>query len=376
MNRLQDVLEFSVKYLQKRGIEKARVEAEKLISHILHTERILLYADFEKVLEEEEKKEIRDALKVMATEKLTFDSYIEKIKKQDSTEYSQNRKELEKENKELLAKSIKYMEGHEIENAKLETELIFEDILGVRRMMLSLNMAREISEEMKEKIRKMLRERAIDKRPIQYVIGHEGFYGRNFSVDEAVLIPRPETEELVEECLKLIKEKNYKTVLDIGTGSGAIGITIAKEAEEVKVLACDISEKALEKAKENAEKLEAKNIKFVKSNVFESIKFKDFDMIVSNPPYIPQHEYDELQEEVKKFEPKSALVAEREGYYFYNLISYLAPAYLKKGGTLAFEVGYNQGYKVKEFMEKNAFINIRILKDYQGIERMVIGEKE
>lgn len=374
MNKLQDVLEFSVKYLEKRGFQKPRLEAEKLISYILGTERILLYAEFEKILEEAERKKIREVLKYMAIHKLDFESYTEKFEYENS--FGSRRVEIEEKNKDLLKKSIKYLESHNIESAKLETELIFEEVLGINRMLLKMSMSKEVEEDSKDRIRHMLRERAVDKRPIQYILGHEGFYGRMFDVNEAVLIPRPETELLVEECLKIIKEKSYKTILDIGTGSGAIGITIAKEVESTKVLACDISEKALETAKRNGEKLEAKNIKFVKSDVFENIKYKEFDMIVSNPPYIPQHEYEELQEEVIRYEPKSALTAEKEGYHFYNLISYLAPAYLKNGGTLAFEVGYNQSYKVKEFMEKNSFINIRILKDYQGINRMVIGEKE
>jgi len=376
MNKLQEVLEFSIKYLEKRGLDKARLEAEKLISHILKTERIMLYANFEKLLEGNEKDEIKEALKFMATYKLDFKAYLEKKQNINYEEYENQKNSFEQENKDFFNKSINYFKENNIENPKLEVEMIFSEVLKIERILISLNLNREISNEEKNKIRYMLKERAIKKRPIQYIIGYEGFYGRNFNVNESVLIPRPETELLVEECIKLAKEKNYKTALDIGTGSGAIALSLAKEIENLKVLACDISQEALDIAQINAKNLEANNVKFVLSNVFENIKYKEFDLIVSNPPYIPESEYKELQVEVKSHEPKLALTAEKEGYYFYNLISYLAPSFMAKGGTLAYEVGHNQAYKVKDFMEKNNFINIRILKDYQGIDRMVIGEKE
>ncbi len=376
MDKLQDILEFSFKYLEKRGVKKARLESEKLLSHILNMDRIMLYANFEKLLEIGEKEAIREALKVMSTNKIDFETYIARTNNMDYSEYIEEKENFQKENKELLLKSIEYLKSKGIENYKLECEIIFGHVLDIEPMLVSLNLRRKIREEEKTTIRNMLKERGIDKRPVQYIIGKEGFYGRDFYVDENVLIPRPETEYLVEECVKRIKEKSYKTVLDIGAGSGAIGITIAKEVEEVKVLACDISDGALSVAKKNAELLDAKNIKFIKSNVFESINYKEFDLIVSNPPYIPDYEYEELQVEVKKHEPKLALTADKEGYHFYNLISYLAPGYLKSGGTLAFEVGYNQAVKVKDYMEKNGFVNLVILKDLEGIERIVIGEKK
>lgn len=376
MDKLQDILEFSFKYLEKRGVKKARLESEKLLSHILNMDRIMLYANFEKLLESGEKEAIREALKVMSTNKIDFEAYIARTNNMDYSDYIEEKENFQKENKELLSKSIEYLKNKGIENYKLECEIIFGHVFNIEPMLVSLNLRRKVTEEEKTTIRNMLKERGVDKRPVQYIIGKEGFYGRDFYVDENVLIPRPETEYLVEECVKRIKEKSYKTVLDIGAGSGAIGITIAKEVEEVKVLACDISEGALSVAKKNAERLNATNIKFLKSNVFESINYKEFDLIVSNPPYIPDYEYEELQVEVKKYEPKLALTADKEGYHFYNLISYLAPGYLKSGGTLAFEVGYNQAVKVKEYMEKNGFVNLVILKDLEGIERIVIGEKK
>ena len=232
------------------------------------------------------------------------------------------------------------------------------------------------NQEEKETIREMLRKRAVEKIPVQYILGYEGFYGRNFKVNKNVLIPRPETELLVEQCIKMAVEKNSKTILDIGTGSGAIAITLAKELPNAKVLACDISEEALEVAKENGKLLEANNIKFEKSDVFSGVKFKEFDMIVSNPPYIPKEEYETLQVEVKMHEPSLALTDNKDGLYFYKKISREAVDYLKQEGVLAFEVGYNQGEEVRELMEKAGFKNVLVLKDYQNLDRIVIGVKE
>ena len=376
MDKLQDILKFTIGYLEKRGVEKARLEGEKIISHVLGLDRILIYANFEMELKEEDKISIRTILKEISQRKIPFDKYLEEKTSKNYKELMDEKKSFLEENKALLKKSIEYMQSKGIKEAKLDTELIFSEVLNYDRMMLSLSFTREITEAEKEKIREMLKKRAVDKLPVQYILGYEEFYGRRFEVNKAVLIPRPETERLVEECIKRLTETNGKYVLDIGAGSGAIGISIAKELPNTKVLACDLSEDALEVAKLNAEKLEATNIKFIKSDVFSEIKYKEFDLIVSNPPYIPQEEYENLQVEVKLHEPQMALTDTKDGYYFYKKISREAPNYLKSGGVLAFEVGYNQSEEIKLFMEKQGFKNVVVIKDYEGIDRMVIGVKE
>mgnify|MGYP003429643675 FL=1 len=376
MDKLQDILKFTIGYLEKRGVEKARLEGEKIISHVLGLDRILLYANFEMELKEEDKISIRTILKEISQRKIPFDKYLEEKTSKNYKELMDEKKSFLEENKDLLKKSIEYMQSKGIKEAKLDTELIFSEVLNYDRMMLSLSFTREITEAEKEKIREMLKKRAVDKLPVQYILGYEEFYGRRFEVNKAVLIPRPETERLVEECIKRLTETNGKYVLDIGAGSGAIGVSIAKELPNTKVLACDLSEDALEVAKLNAEKLEATNIKFIKSDVFSEIKYKEFDLIVSNPPYIPQEEYENLQVEVKLHEPQMALTDTKDGYYFYKKISREAPNYLKSGGVLAFEVGYNQSEEIKLFMEKQGFKNVVVIKDYEGIDRMVIGVKE
>jgi len=376
MDKLQDILKFTIGYLEKRGVEKARLEGEKIISHVLGLDRILIYANFEMELKEEDKISIRTILKEISQRKIPFDKYLEEKTSKNYKELMDEKKSFLEENKALLKKSIEYMQSKGIKEAKLDTELIFSEVLNYDRMMLSLSFTREITEAEKEKIREMLKKRAVDKLPVQYILGYEEFYGRRFEVNKAVLIPRPETERLVEECIKRLTETNGKFVLDIGAGSGAIGVSIAKELPNTKVLACDLSEDALEVAKLNAEKLEATNIKFIKSDVFSEIKYKEFDLIVSNPPYIPQEEYENLQVEVKLHEPQMALTDTKDGYYFYKKISREAPNYLKSGGVLAFEVGYNQSEEIKLFMEKQGFKNVVVIKDYEGIDRMVIGVKE
>ena len=376
MDKLQDILKFTIGYLEKRGVEKARLEGEKIISHVLGLDRILIYANFEMELKEEDKISIRTILKEISQRKIPFDKYLEERTSKNYKELMDEKKSFLEENKALLKKSIEYIQSKGIKEAKLDTELIFSEVLNYDRMMLSLSFTREITEAEKEKIREMLKKRAVDKLPVQYILGYEEFYGRRFEVNKAVLIPRPETERLVEECIKRLTETNGKYVLDIGAGSGAIGVSIAKELPNTKVLACDLSEDALEVAKLNAEKLEATNIKFIKSDVFSEIKYKEFDLIVSNPPYIPQEEYENLQVEVKLHEPQMALTDTKDGYYFYKKISREAPNYLKSGGVLAFEVGYNQSEEIKLFMEKQGFKNVVVIKDYEGIDRMVIGVKE
>ena len=376
MDKLQDILKFTIGYLEKRGVEKARLEGEKIISHVLGLDRILIYANFEMELKEEDKISIRTILKEISQRKFPFDKYLEEKTSKNYKELMDEKKSFLEENKALLKKSIEYIQSKGIKEAKLDTELIFSEVLNYDRMMLSLSFTREITEAEKEKIREMLKKRAVDKLPVQYILGYEEFYGRRFEVNKAVLIPRPETERLVEECIKRLTETNGKYVLDIGAGSGAIGVSIAKELPNTKVLACDLSEDALEVAKLNAEKLEATNIKFIKSDVFSEIKYKEFDLIVSNPPYIPQEEYENLQVEVKLHEPQMALTDTKDGYYFYKKISREAPNYLKSGGVLAFEVGYNQSEEIKLFMEKQGFKNVVVIKDYEGIDRMVIGVKE
>ena len=373
--KLLEILNFSKEYLQKYSFSKPRLESEKLISAVLKVDRITLYAYFDMELTSEQKDTIKRYLREMARGRIGFDELI-----RDKGEEKIDMKNYRDENYELLKKSIEYLEKHQVPNAKLDVEYIFSHILKVNRMMLTLNLNKKIEDEEKNKIKEMLIARGRDRKPLQYLLGEWEFYGYPFKVDERVLIPRADTEILVEQCKYLVNEEMSPKIMDIGTGSGAIAVTLGKELPNSHVLGLDISDGALELATENRDMNEAKNVKFLKSDVFSALrneKFKNikFNLIVSNPPYIPTTEYKELMPEVLNYEPQNALTDGGDGYYFYEKISKEAGEFLVKDGYLAFEVGYNQAERVAELMRENKFDVISIVKDYGGTDRVVIGKR-
>ena len=234
----------------------------------------------------------------------------------------------------------------------------------------------EIKEEDKNKIREMLVLRAKKRKPLQYILGEWEFYGLPFKVSEGVLIPRADTEILVEQCIQLMRDIEEPNILDIGSGSGAISIAIANELKSSSVTGIDINEKALKLANENKILNEIENVNFVESNLFKKLD-KDFkyDLIVSNPPYISKEEYETLMPEVKNYEPQNALTDLGDGLYFYREISKLAGEYLKDTGYLAYEIGYNQAKDVTKILQNNNFDILSVIKDYGGNDRVVIAKK-
>ena len=211
-----------------------------------------------------------------------------------------------------------------------------------------------------------------DRVPVQYITGEGYFMGEFFKVTPAVLIPRDETEILVRKAIELIQTNNFKNVLDIGTGSGCIACTIAKNTDAT-VLGVDISSDALRVALDNVTKLGINNrAVFRKSDLFEKVREEEkFDIIVSNPPYIP-HDV-ELSEEVMK-EPELALRADEDGLEFYRKITEKAPEFLKEGGWLMYELGIGESNAVKAFMQEH-FTDVTIIKDLAGIDRVIYGRK-
>ena len=220
-----------------------------------------------------------------------------------------------------------------------------------------------------EKVRRVLDERKKG-RPLAYIIGTSEFFGREFETHEGVLIPRPETELLVEEVIKIAKKKPEVRILDIGTGSGVIAITLALETD-AKVTAVDISDEAIRHAKLNSEKLGA-DINIQKSDLFENVNGR-FDIIVSNPPYIKTKVIDTLDKCVKDFEPMLALDGGDDGLNIYRKIVESAPKFLSEEGYIAFEIGYDQADDLKGLLEKD-FENIKIIKDYSKNDRVVIAK--
>lgn len=231
----------------------------------------------------------------------------------------------------------------------------------------------EVSEEAVKNLLKQARQVA-DGLPIQYLLKSQEFYGLSFYVDENVLIPRPETELLVALLVEKLSGREIK-VLDIGTGSGAIAISLAKNLEKCKITAVDISKKALKVAKHNAKENNVdERIEFLESNLFSNLEKYAFDCIVSNPPYITKEEMNNLPKNVTN-EPKEALYGGEDGLYFYKEIVNKSDSYLKDKGMLAFEIGCKQAEQVKKIMELKGFENISVIKDYNNLNRIIVGYK-
>lgn len=226
------------------------------------------------------------------------------------------------------------------------------------------------------KITSVIDERVSTRRPIQQIIGQANFCSFHFFVNASTLIPRPETEILVEEALKIAKENNLTKVLDIGTGSGCIPISMVLKDKNITAHAVDISKDALETAKRNALLHNVyEKIKFYQSDVFDEVEEK-FDIIISNPPYIPLKDKDTLQIEVKDYDPPSALFTnDDDGIEFYEEIISNAKAFLLPNGYLIFELGKGQHEKVSALLKMYGFRGIKIIKDLNSIERVIFSQK-
>ena len=230
----------------------------------------------------------------------------------------------------------------------------------------------EISNEKAIEIKECAK-RILSGEPLQYVVGMTEFMSLKFHVEEGVLIPRPDTETLVEKAIEVIGDKAL-SVLDIGTGSGCVSISIANYCKNANVYSLDISDKAISIAKDNAIRNNVK-INFIECNILEQVPKGSYDLIVSNPPYIPSEVIEGLDSNVKDYEPRLALDGGYDGLDFYKRITDIAPSILNKEGALVYEVGHDQAQDVKKLMEKD-FKNISIIKDLCGINRVVYGIKK
>lgn len=275
----------------------------------------------------------------------------------------------------LVRKIEEILKNGGIEEYKQEADLIIQEISGLDKAKLLI--CDDIPNA--DKIEEIAKKRATSKAPIQHILGYSYFMGEKYIVNKNVLIPRDETEILVSKCFELLQNKTEKIhILDIGLGSGCISCALAKKLKDkdIEILGVDISLEALEIAIENINKLDlVRKVIIRKSDLFSKIRnIEKFDLIVSNPPYIPKKEENNLQKEVRDFEPKEALyAADEDGIEFYKKIIATAPNFLKKEGHLAFELGIGQYEKVQELMEKD-FEDIKIYKDLAGIERVITGK--
>ena len=271
--------------------------------------------------------------------------------------------------KKVLADTAIKLSESGIEGASRDARILTAYTLQIPVSELSLKINEQVSGKIISKLEKLILRR-INREPISKILGRRDFWGRTFSINENVLDPRGDTETLID----FVIEKPVKSVLELGTGSGAIAITLACEWKEVHVTAVDISEDALLLAKLNAEKFNVQNkIHFLKSDWYDNVKGL-FDLIISNPPYIGLAEQDELSAEVIKYDPEIALFAGRDGLDAYRRIIPNLPKFLKPDGFVALETGASQGVQVKNMMNAVGFIDAKIVKDLSGKDRLVAAK--
>ena len=268
----------------------------------------------------------------------------------------------------LLQQGVATLEQAEIMNAELDARYLLEHILQIRRVDFFLDRQREVSTEQQEAYMHKINLRATHV-PLQHILGNQEFMGYEFLVNEHVLIPRQDTEVLVETALPLVEGKR---VLDLCTGSGCIIISLSKMGHLQQAVGVDLSEEALSVAKENARTLEA-DVTFLHSDLFEQVTGV-YDVIVSNPPYIETETIAGLMEEVRDHEPRMALDGGRDGLDFYRRIVQDSVSYLADGGYLCFEIGCEQGQAVRTLLEEQGFTECRIVKDLAGLDRVVYGQ--
>ena len=276
---------------------------------------------------------------------------------------------------EILKAATARLEAQNIDNPRLDAEILLAHVLNCRRLTLYVDSKRILPLESVFRFNELINRR-LEGVPVAYLIGSKEFMGLKFSVNENVLIPRPETEILTELVGEYLRGLNKEVIFaDLGTGSGAIAVSILKFVKNARAVAVDISESALEIAKFNAQRFNVDDrIKFYRGDLFAPLEGKIFNAIVSNPPYIPTNELETLQKEVK-LEPRLALDGGEDGLNFYRRIISESPRFLAESGILAVEIGINQASAVKNLFEAANFFDVEIFKDLAGLERIVAGKK-
>ncbi len=283
--------------------------------------------------------------------------------------------------KEILMEAKAELKEASIENYAQETEWFLMEVLGRSRVELMLRAEEEVSEAERELFESYIKERKMHK-PFQYILGYTEFMGLSFSVGEGVLIPRADTEILVEMILNQHHTKPFQKGLDLCTGTACIPISLEQHTKSkgqehhIQMTAVDISQEALHFAKENIKKHSSK-VQLLDMDVLGDwglLGEEMYDFIVSNPPYITTEEMQELMEEVRAYEPHLALCGGESGLLFYETIVKRSDAYLKRDGYLFFEIGCEQGQAVKQLMEEAGFLDCVVVKDYANLDRVVYGK--
>jgi len=272
---------------------------------------------------------------------------------------------------ELLNSGSKTLKQNKIETHQLDSELVLSSLLKKKREDLLINLDEEISKNIINNFEKLIFRRA-NKEPLAYILKKKEFWSKNFFVDRSTLIPRPETELLCENVIKIFKNKNLH-LLDMGTGTGCIILSITSEIKGAKGIGVDISRKAIKVAKMNSHKLRLnKRVKFVNKSLEDVYGYK-FDLIVSNPPYVKTSDIKNLSDDVKRFEPKIALDGGKDGLDVIKKVIYKSNTILKKLGMLALEIGYGQYYKVSQILKEKKFKEELLIKDYKNNVRCILA---
>ena len=277
---------------------------------------------------------------------------------------------------DVIKLSTDYLQKKGVESPIANAEILLAEILNCKRLELYLSFDKPLADNEIQVYREAIRKRGL-RIPLQYIIGSVDFYGLKLIVNENVLIPRPETELLVEKIINESDKSANLNILDIGAGSGNISLALAKNLPNSKIAAIDMSERALEVAKQNSElnslqdKIEFKHFDIMNGDLNSLGKF---DLIVSNPPYVSENDFEYLEPELKVHEPKIALTDCSDGTSFYKHIIEISEQILNMPGKIYFELGMGQSATVQKLFEEKKFTNISITKDYSGIDRIICGE--
>lgn len=271
--------------------------------------------------------------------------------------------------REAIVLGEKNLQQADIADAKTDSWLLLAMACKIDHTYYYMHIDEEMSEEQVREFEVLIKKRA-ERVPLQYITGEQEFMGLTFHVNSNVLIPRQDTETLVEEALKVVKPG--MKIMDMCTGSGCVLISILKNAHDVEGIGYDISKQAINVAKENAKFNEVPAV-FERSDLFEDVVENDFDVIVSNPPYIPTDLVATLMPEVSQFEPREALDGKGDGLYFYSKILEQCKNYMKPDGYILFEIGCEQGDAVSTMMRLAGFSEVHVIKDLARNDRVVMG---
>ena len=264
-----------------------------------------------------------------------------------------------------------YFKQHKFDSPKQEIEWLLCDLLDHKRVDLYINFEQKVPNDKLALLKKWIKKR-LKRMPLQYITGVTEFYGNKYFLNDDVLIPRPETERLVDISLECINKLSHPRILEVGTGSGCISISIALMRGDAKILSIDISQNALNKAQENSDYHKTNNVKFLNLDFLKEIPSERFDIIVSNPPYIPLEEMKNIMIDVKEYEPKIALTDFNDGLVFYDRFADLGSKLLKKGGWMVLEVGIDDHpEKVTKLFKSKGYSNIELVSDYNKDKRVL-----